>query len=565
MVRFALLLIGLTLVFAPGRPLAASQKNFAVLPFTVNGPEKYAYLSQGLRDMLISRLSQSGKTAPIDKSVVDKEVGQKALTEKDVKDKAKRLGAEYLVTGSVTVMGEEASVDALVYDKAGASKPFSTKGPISKLIPAIDDMAGRMAAQAFDIAPTGGGLKNDLAAPQPRPGEKSVSSAPNAPVREDEPKNVYLNPQFRYAGDAGSEGRIRTQTLPFASVGMTVGDGVGNGKNQVYILRDNIIDVYEMDAENRLVPLGEYKVPASKQNLSINLIDLDRDGVPEIVISAADKTRPIGSTSVEFSPSSYVLSFKGGKFSLVVESVNQYLGMVRRPPDYKPILISQGKGMGKLFAKTVSEASLNGGKIVQNAPIELPSGANVFNFAWLTMSDGKSKVIMTDDREKMKVFSESGELQHTSETQYSGSAIGVEVGGAIPGIVDNHVQKNLYYFPLRLVPIDLTGDRKMSLLAVHPVSVAAQFFERYRFFPQGEVHALNWDGVGMSLLWKTRRIKGTVADFGVADVNNDVSKDLYVCVNTHPGALGVDSRKTIILVYPLDPTRMDKGVTVQDE
>jgi hypothetical protein len=56
----------------------------------------------------------------------------------------------------------------------------------------------------------------------------------------------------------------------------------------------------------------------------------------------------------------------------------------------------------------------------------------------------------------------------------------------------------------------------------------------------------------MNLAWKTRRIKGTVTDYDVVDLNNDGKKQLAVLVNTYPGNLGVKARKTIVVTYELD-------------
>ncbi len=46
-------------------------------------------------------------------------------------------------------------------------------------------------------------------------------------------------------------------------------------------------------------------------------------------------------------------------------------------------------------------------------------------------------------------------------------------------------------------------------------------------------------------------------DFALADPNNDGTKDLVVCLNTHPGALGLQNRKTVVVFYPLDLSMMD--------
>ena len=59
----------------------------------------------------------------------------------------------------------------------------------------------------------------------------------------------------------------------------------------------------------------------------------------------------------------------------------------------------------------------------------------------------------------------------------------------------------------------------------------------------------------MGLKWKTRRIRGSVAEIDLADVNNDGILDLVVGLNTHPGMVGVGSRRSVITAYPLDVGR----------
>ncbi|MFW6323858.1 MAG: VCBS repeat-containing protein, partial [Desulfovibrionales bacterium] len=119
-----------------------------------------------------------------------------------------------------------------------------------------------------------------------------------------------------------------------------------------------------------------------------------------------------------------------------------------------------------------------------------------------------------------------------------------------------------YYLPLRLVTANLNNDEQYELLVNKNISLASQFFGRYRSFPQGEIHSLYWDGVGLNLLWKTRRIKGTVVDYGIADVNNDGQRDLYVCIDSYPGASGFRTIRTFLEIYPLDAKKIDPNTPV---
>ena len=125
------------------------------------------------------------------------------------------------------------------------------------------------------------------------------------------------------------------------------------------------------------------------------------------------------------------------------------------------------------------------------------------------------------------------------------------------GVDKNYQLPSKYYAPMRLIAADIGNTGEYVLLVNKPISVSAQFFENYRFFPEGEIESLYWDGVGLGLQWKTRRIKGSVVDFALADPNNDGTKDLVVCLNTHPGALGLQNRKTVVVFYPLDLSMMD--------
>ena len=111
---------------------------------------------------------------------------------------------------------------------------------------------------------------------------------------------------------------------------------------------------------------------------------------------------------------------------------------------------------------------------------------------------------------------------------------------------------------------DLDRDGKYELIASKPVTAAGKLFSNYRTYPQGEVHALIWDGMALDLLWKTRRIKGTVCDVTVADVDNNGRLDLVVTVNSFGGIMNGTNTRCALFIYPLDTTKVSAKPNYQE-
>ena len=101
-------------------------------------------------------------------------------------------------------------------------------------------------------------------------------------------QGVYLNPQFRYAGDAGMEGRIRSQSMPYVGYSCVVGDADGDGKNEIFISTEHGVRAFQYDAEGNMRPKGEYDVGYLLKILRLSMMDINGDGYQEIVASVID-------------------------------------------------------------------------------------------------------------------------------------------------------------------------------------------------------------------------------------------------------------------------------------
>jgi len=440
-----------------------------------------------------------------------------------------------------------------VYDRAGKAWNKSVRVPLEGLLPALERLSNDVRTEVFK-----------------RPGEAAkaaerTEAAKAAAPKTSGPRNAnflsgdggdeemnssgpVMNPQFRYEGGANTPGRWQSQSLRYASANMVVGDFVGDKKNRVLVASSNTVYAYEY-FQNTLKPLGELMLGMRIKVLRVSLIDLDRDGKSEVLVSGVDD--PEGNSD----PRTFVLSFNNGKFENFMPVQKIFLSVVRIPPTFQPTLLGQAKGSHSPFDELgVNEMIYQNGTIQPVRKLRLPSKANLFNFAYLP--DANSfKIVLLNEYNYMKVFTSDLDPQFSQEDGYNSSNNFVYVDESLQGMNQGKPDLStaeLYYVPIRMLPVSFETSGKYELLANKDISVAAQVFKKFRRYSQGEVHSLFWDGVGMSLAWKTRRIKGTVVDFAVEDLKNEGKKQLVVCINTYSGAIGASNEKTIVVTYDLN-------------
>ncbi len=519
--------------------IALAAKSVMVLPFTVNAPEGYKYLGQAVPSTLSSRLVWPGQVE-LFKGSVDKAPTSASMAAQIQKS----AGADYVTWGTVNVLNNNVTLDVTMRDKAGKEWKRSAQSTVGNLVGAVQNIADGFGTEVF----------NRPARRQNTPAYSGGGSGPvnqmNAGivVNETTQQGVYLNPQFRYQGSGTEDGsRLRSTALPYNMVDFTVGDFDGNGITEVAVLGDHELYIYDWN-NGKLQEKASVAFGLSNQAFVLRKAPLSGRGEKLVVATfGEDDNRPL----------SFIYAYDGSALREYVKPAHYFLNVVPMAPSYAPTLVAQSWDSVKLFRAGVYLASTNGGTVTLGGKINLPTGANVYNFSWLpagNQGDG-DKLLMFSPEERITVYGASGKQRmHQTMDKFSGSSVGMVHYKGIEGLgVDKKYQiPSQYYAPMRLTSVDLEGRGDYVVLINKPVSTASEIFENYRMYPQGEIHALYWDGVGLGLKWKTRRIRGSVVNSDVGDLNNDGIIDLVVGLNTHPGAMGVGSRKGVIMAYPLD-------------
>ncbi|HSR13050.1 MAG TPA: hypothetical protein VLS90_16510, partial [Thermodesulfobacteriota bacterium] len=132
----------------------------AILPVEIHSPEDNAFIQHGLMDMLNSRVELRGRVEVLEKSAVRKALSQ-AQGEMD-SEKARKIGesldADYVVYGSLTKLGDSASLDLKVLpvkEDKPASSVFVQSKKMEEIISRVDDLARMIDEKVlgYSIAP----------------------------------------------------------------------------------------------------------------------------------------------------------------------------------------------------------------------------------------------------------------------------------------------------------------------------------------------------------------------------------------------------------------------------
>lgn len=121
----------------------------AVLPFTVRGNPEIAYLSQGMVDILATKLDGAGSWRTVDPRAIFGTLGgaTSAIDPDAGREVAGRLDAERFILGSIIQAGERLQVRASVYASGAGRDPLaigSAEGPASELFSLIDELAAQL-------------------------------------------------------------------------------------------------------------------------------------------------------------------------------------------------------------------------------------------------------------------------------------------------------------------------------------------------------------------------------------------------------------------------------------
>ncbi len=530
----SIILYFLIVLFFSGHGWAEAPKRVLILPMTVHAEKDLSFLQRGIQDMLATRLAQEGEITVIGKEETAQVLqrAQQAIDEKFALRAAASLKADYVIFGSLTVLGDNISTDARFFD-VSSRKPLVTFNQFGRdqadAIAHINQFAEQINRDVFQRRippPAATGTKSKDQTPlttdknRQHP-EKLLSGG----IRSSESPTGVVGPGSDINFEVWKSRKFRA-----AIRGIDVGDVTGNGQKETVFITTNTVHIYRKVGE-QFSRIGEHQGSKAHSFTGVGTADINQNGKAEIYITShAEKIERLFS---------FVLEWNGSRFEPIGKNLNWHLRVIRLP-DRGNILLGQERAFRTLFKPGVFEMMWSGGRLTPAQDFILPPRVNIYGFTYGDILNNNREMVAAFTRsDYIRIIDQSGAEEWSSSERYGGTENHMDYIPEVQAIYDPD-QVHRYYIPQKLHIVDFDGDGLNELIAVRNHD-ASKILKRFRLFKNGQIECLAWKDLGMELKWRTQKVAGHISDYVIADMNNDGKKELVFSVAARTGpVLGKD-------------------------
>jgi len=475
----------------------------AILPLTIHSPEDLSYMQEGLLDMLSSRVELNGRVVVLEKGSVKKALAGTAgeMDSAAARNLGQALGADFVVFGSLTKLGDSASLDLKVVEVKGekpAASVYVQARKMEEVIARVDEIARRVDEKVLGYPLT------PLVAEKPvgTPKEAAAIPVPVVPPPSPRPPSPASTSKVTPAGE-----KWRSQSVPFKVVGMDIGDVDGDGRNEVILIEERKLWIYRWDGELKVIKTLEGG--KLDRYLAVDIVDARKNGRAEIFVTNFQKDRL----------SSLVVAHSDGDFKVVSSGLDWFFRAVEWGEKGK-VLFSQNMGTEEGFSGPIYEFGWDGKKYKDMGKAKIPKGINLYGFAPFS-HDGKTDFVYIDSDFTLKMMNEKGKVIWRSKEEYAS---------------DNRFQfkyLNVYgnrpdEFAFVNVRVFAKGE---EIFIIRNISAIGQIFARAKYYNKGEVKRLAWTGAMFMETWRSQEISGYLADFQYQEKKQDQANELIVAVS----------------------------------
>ena len=516
-IKWVVLLLIFTLLIPPlsiSQPQSSNKVyKVAILPFVIHSEENIDYLREGIYDILSSRITAEGRIVTIDRTVVERALYEERpmrLDEEAAKKIGMRVGADYIVLGSLTKIGNYISLDARMISITEEKPPLTAftqhKG--------LDDVMVKIGDFAQDI------------------GMKILGRRPTVGRATGSGRSPFIQSKDSLLDRSIS----KSQTFNFEIKGIDIGDVDGDKKNELVVMDTNSLYIFKYNGE-KLTLFQKLELAPGNNFLTLDVADVNRNGLAEIIVT----------NLVDDNLQSFIVEFEEGRFKKITEKSGWFFRVLEHPKE-GPVLMGQQMGSEGIIVGPIYKMVWKKTSFEKGPKMPFPSETKLFGLALIeARAKGSIDTLILDDFSRLRIVDSKGNYAWSSGDHLGGTDNYYETrkkreepyrpGDSPPWRV---------YVPGRILVRDLDGDGTDEVIINKNYSSTYGILSRIRSFEKGEIHDLVWEENAFVTNWKTREIAGYITDFQVRDIDNDGENELVVAVVNPSGPLDRKSTSNIL-------------------
>ena len=458
----------------------AANKTVVLLPLQLYTDPSKAYLSQGIKTMLASRMSGEGLDVISSDSVLSEADKQGVASEQRAEELARLLKANYAVFGSVTILGTSYSLDLsfmdLTKDKTAVTKVSETVIE-DQLIPKLSDIVYdfRAIAAGVDIR------KQKIGPPAEQKGGLFF-------------KQTADSAGFRPTGRVSVKAGIMS---------LDVGDLDGDGQVEIVAMSRDALMIYARKDQS-LVLKETLRADRGEEFIKVSVADIDGNGRPEIYLVSFYGQR--AQTSVWEWP---------GKLTRKLDSQSGHFHVLRNQGGGQPSLIFQDSGIDNFFMGKIWRMAYDqGAKLVRRDPLPEMKGAQFYTLTLFDYDrDGKWEYLGLGEQDlshsaPLVAWDQQGQVLTKADDKLGGTNNYIRSGKKNP---DEQPPVNPINSKIAVMDVDNDGKKEILVIANNPLIARLDFVVYY----DGYIVAFKTEGASLVQAYKSGKIKYCLTDMQI--------------------------------------------------
>jgi len=524
-----LIVLWFLLLFGLSGARAEEPHRLVIVPFKINADRDLSFVKEGILDMLTSRLSLEGEVEVIAREETAEELQKTSgpVNEPAARTLGQNLKADYVLFGSLTMLGESLSLDGKLLDVHG-KRPvvtlFKEGRKIDEVIPQISLFAKEIKEKVFGFPVAAAPKIEETPAEAPRPDiyahpETLLASEPSEEVAYSKPEPAptlvggFAEPPATSPAYKKPSAFWASRNFRETINGIALGDVDGDKRTEVVFITDRRVLVNRFQ-DQRLVKVWEKSGDRGSRYIGVDVADVNNNGLAEIFVT---NVKNPGDRLASF-----VLEWEERAFKRISEDANWYYRVVDLPYQGR-VLVGQKRTMDEPFADRVYALTWQNGEYEPQDPVTLPKKANLFGFAQGDVTNkGLQTTVAFDREDHLRLFGLSGD-----EKWRSGETLGGSMNYVESWVKNSDIADRLY-LPQRVYVVDLDGDGEQEVVVPSNEGQLGRLFAKLRSFSSGHMTSLAWNGLTLVPELQTPKLEGYISDFGIGDFDNDGANEVVV-------------------------------------